>query len=309
LIKKFINIKAPAKINLHLEVIGKRSDGYHELAMIMNSISLSDNLEFKNNNSGEIILESNNSELCLNEDNLIIKAAKLLKNFSNKIELGTNIYLKKNIPIGAGLAGGSTDAAATLIGLNKLWDLNIGYPTLNKLASILGSDVPFCLKGGLQMCFGRGEILEEFEYSNNYALLLIKNPNIMISTADVYRKYSEKFSDSYDLSRENISKRRNLLRSISFLKNKSFDNNYKIRNDLQKIVEKENNSVKKALSILSKIDDVKAFSMSGSGPSCYAIFENIEIARKNYDDNIALFKQYGFDVWICNFLNNGIQII
>ena len=146
-----IFIKSPAKINLHLEVIGKREDGYHELAMIMQNIDLSDYLEFEINNEGLIKLDSDCNDLSLTNDNLIVKSANLLRKKSNR-NYGANIFLRKNIPIGAGLAGGSSNAAATLIGLNKLWDLNLDQETLCSLASTLGSDIPFFINGGIQLC-------------------------------------------------------------------------------------------------------------------------------------------------------------
>ena len=136
LAKKKINIKSPAKINLHLEVIGKREDGFHELAMIMQNIDLADYLEFEINNEGLIKLESDCNDLSLSDDNLIVKSANLLRKKLN-IEYGANIFLRKNIPIGAGLAGGSSNAAATLIGLNKLWDLKLDQEKLCSLASNL----------------------------------------------------------------------------------------------------------------------------------------------------------------------------
>ena len=131
-----ICVKSPAKINLHLEIIGKREDGFHELAMIMQNIDLSDYIEFENNQIGEIKLKSDSNDLSLDEDNLIIKAANHIKNISKNKELGANIFLKKNIPIGAGLAGGSSNAAATLVGLNKLWDLDLDYETIFILSLI-----------------------------------------------------------------------------------------------------------------------------------------------------------------------------
>ena len=140
LAKTKIITKSPAKINLHLEVIGKREDGFHELAMIMQNIDLSDYLEFQINNEGLIKLDSDCNDLSLSSDNLIIKSANLLRKKTN-INFGANIFLRKNIPIGAGLAGGSSNAAATLIGLNKLWDLNLDQRTLCSLASTLGSDI------------------------------------------------------------------------------------------------------------------------------------------------------------------------
>ena len=123
--KDFLIAEAHAKINLHLEVLGIRDDGFHELAMVMQSINLSDKLKMTKCSDNSIKLKSDNTEISDGEDNLIIKAAKLLRNRVGNTQLGVDIELKKNIPIGAGLAGGSTDAAATLLGLNKLWRLNL----------------------------------------------------------------------------------------------------------------------------------------------------------------------------------------
>jgi len=196
LARKKIIIKSPAKINLHLEVIGKREDGFHELAMIMRNIDLSDYLEFQINDEGLIKLESDCNDLSLSGDNLIVKSANLLRKKSN-IDFGANIFLRKNIPIGAGLAGGSSNAAATLIGLNKLWDLNLDKETLCSLASNLGSDIPFFINGGIQLCFGRGEILEKLDSYFEYGVILLKNPNVSVSTAETYKKYSNRFCDQY----------------------------------------------------------------------------------------------------------------
>ena len=156
----FLKVIAPAKINLHLEVLGLRQDGFHELAMLMQSIDLFDEIDFTKTNDGSIKLTSNNDELSNQDDNLIIRAAKLLLHAASEKELGALIHLKKNIPIGAGLAGGSSDAAATLVGLNTLWQIGFSPSKLESLAAKLGSDVPFCLAGGTQYCFCRGELLE-----------------------------------------------------------------------------------------------------------------------------------------------------
>ena len=218
LAKKKINIKSPAKINLHLEVIGKREDGFHELAMIMQNIDLADYLEFEINNEGLIELESDCNDLSLSDDNLIVKSANLLRKKSN-IDYGANIFLRKNIPIGAGLAGGSSNAAATLIGLNNLWDLKLDQETLCSLASTLGSDIPFFINGGIQLCFGRGEILEKLDSTLQYGAILLKNPNVSVSTAETYKKYSNGFCDQYLSDREMIEKIRKNLRdncSVSY---------------------------------------------------------------------------------------------
>ncbi len=308
LAKTKIIIKSPAKINLHLQVIGKRKDGFHELAMIMQNIDLCDYLEFQINNEGIIKLDSDCNDLSLSSDNLIVKSANLLRKKSN-IDFGANIFLKKNIPIGAGLAGGSSNAAATLIGLNKLWDLNIDQKTLCSLASTLGSDIPFFINGGIQLCFGRGEILEKLKLNFEYGVILLKNPNISVSTAETYKKYSNKFCDQYLTNKEMIENIRKNLRD-NCLNNLNFENHHlTIKNDLQLIVEKDNESVKQALYLLSKLKNSLSFSMSGSGPTCFAIFKDVETAKKELAENYKLFKDNGYDSWVCTFLEKGITFI
>ncbi len=306
--KTKIIIKSPAKINLHLEVIGKREDGFHELAMIMQNIDLFDYLEFQINNEGLVKLDSDCNDLSLSSDNLIVKSANLLRK-NSKIELGANIFLRKNIPIGAGLAGGSSNAAATLIGLNKLWDLNLDQETLRSLASTLGSDIPFFIDGGIQLCFGRGEILEKLDSSFEYGVILLKNPNVSVSTAETYKKYSNRFCDQYLTNREMIENIRKNLRDNG-LKNLNFDNqNLTIKNDLQLVVENDNESVKEALYLLSKLENSLSFSMSGSGPTCFALFKDVETAKKELTANYNLFKDNGYDSWVCTFLEKGITFI
>ena len=304
-----ITVVSPAKINLHLEVLGKRKDGYHELAMLMQSINLEDYLEIELNNNGVINLSSNNTELDLKEDNLIIKAANILRNYYPDRNLGANIFLKKNIPIGAGLAGGSSNAAGTLIGLNKLWGLNLDQPTLHKFALELGSDVPFFLEGGSQYCFGRGEVLEKYRFDSKFFLIILKNPKVSLSTAEIYKKYNDKFKVNYLNSEKEYEAKRNNLRSINFTNVDFLNRRIKIRNDLQKIVQDENKSVSDALNLFSKIEECISFSMSGSGPSCYGLFDNYEIAKKVYEKNKKLFLSYGYNSWLCEFQSEGIKIL
>ena len=303
-----INIKSPAKINLHLEVIGKREDGFHELAMIMQNIDLADYLEFEINEEGSINLKSDCNHLSLASDNLILKSAYLIKEISN-IDLGANIFLKKNIPIGAGLAGGSSNAAATLIGLDKLWNLNLDNNTLLKLSASLGSDVPFFINGGSQLCFGRGEILEKLNYTYEYGVLLLKNPNVSISTAETYKSYSHQFVKEDYIRTDLVDNIRNNLRKKSLNDFNIEDNSIKIKNDLQLVVEKENDSVKQALYLLSNLRDCLKFSMSGSGPTCFGLFKDFETANKVLIDNYKIFKNKGFDSWACRLLDKGIKII
>ena len=304
-----ICVKSPAKINLHLEIIGKREDGYHELAMIMQNIDLSDYIEFENNQIGEIKLKSDSKDLSLDEDNLIIKAANYIKDISKNKELGANIFLKKNIPIGAGLAGGSSNAAATLVGLNKLWALDLDYDTIFILSAKLGSDVPFFIEGGCQFCFGRGEILEKYSSNFDFGVILLKNPNISISTVDTYKKYSQEFCPKYFTETEKTNKIRNDLRVNGFNDFKLSEQRINVKNDLQVIVERENNSVKKALYLLSNLQNCLSFSMSGSGPTCFALFKDINIASEVFEQNHKIFNNYGFEAWVCKLINSGITLL
>ncbi len=304
-----ITVVSPAKINLHLEVLGKRKDGYHELAMLMQSINLEDYLEIELNASGRINLSSNNTELDLEDDNLIMKTANILRSYYPHRNLGANIFLNKNIPIGAGLAGGSSNAAATLIGLNKLWALNLDQSTLARFALKLGSDVPFFLEGGSQYCFGRGEILEKYRFDSRFFLIILKNPKVSLSTSEIYKKYCDKFQGTYLINEMQYEGKRNNLRSIDFTYENFLNRRIKIRNDLQKIVQNENKSVSDALTLFSQIEECICFSMSGSGPSCYGLFNNYEIAKKVYEKNKKLFLSYGYDSWLCEFQSKGIKIL
>ena len=306
--KRKIIIKSPAKINLHLEVIGKREDGFHELTMIMQNIDLSDYLELEINNERLIQLETDCNDLSVSSDNLIVKSAYLLKKIYN-LDLGANIYLRKNIPIGAGLAGGSSNAAATLIGLNKLWNLNLDQNTLIALASKLGSDIPFFINGGIQLCFGRGEIVEKLDSNFEYGVLLLKKPRISVSTADTYKKYSNRFCHKYLKSSEMINQTRNNLRNDGLDRLNFINRHMTVKNDLQSVVEKENDSVKQALYLLSNLKNCLTYSMSGSGPTCFALFKDFETAKTELNENYKLFKDKGYDSWACNLLDKGITFI
>lgn len=173
-----------AKINLTLDVLGKRTDGYHDLVSIMQTVDLYDTLTFSSLDRG-IELTSDCSLLPNDERNLAYKAALLLLQRTG-FAGGVRIELKKRIPLMAGLAGGSTDAAAVLRGLNRLWNLGLKYEELWEAACELGSDVPFCLNGGTCLAEGRGEILTPLKLKQPVWLLLLK-PEIAVSTKNVYQ--------------------------------------------------------------------------------------------------------------------------
>ena len=176
-------LKAYAKINLGLDVTGKLPNGYHEVKMIMQSVGIYDELTLTKTDSG-ITIATDESELPTNEDNLIYRAAKLMFD-TYSITGGVHIQLSKNIPIAAGMAGGSTDAAATMKGINRLYQLNIPTQELMRISVSIGADVPYCILGGTALAEGIGEILTPLAPAPSCHLLVAK-PDINVSTKYVY---------------------------------------------------------------------------------------------------------------------------
>ncbi|MFC5406760.1 4-(cytidine 5'-diphospho)-2-C-methyl-D-erythritol kinase [Cohnella soli] len=179
--------KAPAKINLLLDVLRKREDGFHEVEMIMTMVDVADRLEMEELPRDQIVLTSQVGFIPLDEKNLAFQAARLLKERYG-VTRGVYMHLDKQIPVAAGLAGGSSDAAAALRGLNRLWDLQLPLSELEALGAELGSDVPFCIRGGTALATGRGERLESLQAPPQCWVILAKPP-INVSTADVYGKF------------------------------------------------------------------------------------------------------------------------
>ncbi len=178
-------VKAPAKINLSLDVLHKRPDGYHEVKMVMTTIDLADRIELVPLASDTIKIVSHNRFVPDDHRNLAYQAAKLLKETFG-IRKGVAISIAKAIPVAAGLAGGSSDAAATLRGLNKLWRLGLTLDELAELGAKIGSDVSFCVYGGTAIATGRGEKIEHIPAPPPCWVILAK-PAIGVSTAEVYR--------------------------------------------------------------------------------------------------------------------------
>ena len=177
-------VKAPAKINLTLDVLYKRPDNYHEVEMVMTTVDLADRIGLENRLDGLIKIFSADRFVPDDERNFAYQAAKLLKD-TYGIKHGVSITIEKEIPIAAGLAGGSSDAAATLRGLNELWNLNLSLDTLAELGAKIGSDVSFCVYGGTALATGRGEKIQELPAPPACWVVLAK-PKIGVSTAEIY---------------------------------------------------------------------------------------------------------------------------
>ncbi len=181
-----VEVFAPAKLNLFLEVLGRRPDGYHEIETVMIATSLYDGLTIRDDPSGEIRLRCNDPTLPVDGENLVIKAADRLK-AATGCRRGARFELTKAIPAQAGLAGGSSDAAATLAGLDRVWDLGLSREALDAIAAEVGSDVPFFNHVPAAVCRGRGERVEEVALNDRYNFVLVC-PQVGVSTAEVYRR-------------------------------------------------------------------------------------------------------------------------
>lgn len=178
------SIKAPAKINLSLDVLRKRNDGYHEVEMIMTMVDLADRVDLALRLDGRISVDVSEGFVPIDERNFAYQAAALLKK-RFQVAHGVHIYITKRIPVAAGLAGGSSDAAATLKGLNQLWELGLSLDELAELGAEIGSDVSFCVYGGTALATGRGEQIQALPSPPPLWVVLAKPP-IGVSTKDVY---------------------------------------------------------------------------------------------------------------------------
>lgn len=305
-----VSVLAPAKINLHLEVLGLRPDGYHELAMVMQSLDLRDRLVLRNRADGAIRLESDAPELPLGADNLIVRAAERLRSRVGLPELGAAIRLAKRIPIGAGLAGGSSDAAAALLGLNELWGLGLETPALLALAGELGSDVPFCLAGGTRLSFGRGERLGTLPGPpRRLGVLLLKHRGASVSTPWAYRRCRELRGDFYLTREGDFEQRRQALREGPLLAGLQGEGPLPpLRNDLQSVVESEVPSVAEGLALLRRLPGSLAAAMSGSGPSLFALFSHLAAAQEAERGLAEELAARGFQSWCCRSIPSGVSL-
>lgn len=263
-------VKAPAKINLSLDVLHKRPDGYHEVEMIMTTIDLADRLELSLLDKDEIHIVSHNRFVPDDHRNLAFQAAKLLKKRFG-VKQGVTIEIEKTIPVAAGLAGGSSDAAATLRGLNKLWKLGLSIDELAELGAEIGSDVSFCVYGGTALAKGRGEKITELPVPPTCWVILAK-PFIGVSTADVYRRL--------DLKKMKHPDTKKMIEAIN-MKNYSqvCDNVGNVLEEVTLNLHPEVAQIKEQM----KRFGADAVLMSGSGPTVFCLVQHDSRMHRIYN--------------------------
>lgn len=263
-----------AKVNLMLRVIGKRGDGFHELFTVFQAVSLKDVLHFEEQD--EISLECDDRSVPGDESNLVLKAAALLKERYG-VHRGARMVLEKHIPSPGGLGGGSSNAAVTLIALNRLWGIGLSQSELCSLGAELGSDVPFFIYGGTAIGTGRGEAIEPIE-DKDAPFMLIVTPDIAVSTREAFSKLGA--STLTNAAVESIL-------PVCRLQAGSLDlRRTELKNDLEESVFSSNPEIRRVKTRLMDLGAVNA-AMSGSGASVFAIFDNKETrqaAEKALDD-------------------------
>jgi 4-diphosphocytidyl-2-C-methyl-D-erythritol kinase len=261
-----MKVRAYAKINLGLHVLGKRSDGYHSIETVFRLVDLYDELEMVENDSG-VQFSSTTPELTDDKTNLCIRAAHLLRDLTG-CHTGVEMRLTKRIPIGAGLGGGSADAAATLKGLTKLWSLDISREELQTISESLGSDVPFFFAGQTAFATGRGEILESFVLPIPYSILVV-TPQIHVSTAWAYSS----LRIATDRKRPNLKELlSSTLRDPGRLRGS-------LVNDFEETVFEQHPEIRKLKeTLIARGADVAL--MSGSGSSVFGLFSDAARAKE-----------------------------
>ena len=276
-----MQVLAPAKINLALHVTGQRADGYHLLDSLVTFTEFGDLLSIEAGEGLSLTLSGDRSVgLNADGDNLVLRAANLLREHVSRPELGASVHLEKILPVASGIGGGSADAAATLIGLNNLWDLNLNLTTLQELALPLGADIPMCLAGTPARVRGKGELIEPIAL-NSLALVLL-NPGVAVSTPQTFQSLHQKNNAPLDDPMSLVgASSREVARYLS-----------QQRNDLQPAAMEIAPAIGECLDVLERQESCLVARMSGSGATCFGLFGSIEAAETTAADIRQAFPQW-----------------
>ena len=276
-----ISINAMAKINLGLDVLRRRENGYHDVKMVMQTVNIYDTLEFVKLQESKIVVKTDTMELPTDENNLIYKATKLLFEKCG-VTQGVEITLTKRIPIAAGMAGGSTDAAAALVGINKLFELNLSMDELKEIGVKIGADVPYCIEGGTALSEGIGEILTKLHDAPD-CFVVVAKPEISVSTKYVYE----------NLHANELKYHPDIDGMVEAIQKKDLDGVCKRMENVLETVTETKYPIISELKKMLKDAGAENSLMSGSGPTVFAIFKEEETANKALEivKNSGLAKQ------------------
>ncbi len=305
---------APAKINLYLEIIGDRPDGYHELAMILQSIDLADQIDVHSISTDTIRVHCNHPQVPTDKSNLAYRAAELMATqFPDTFAKfgGVEITITKRIPVAAGLAGGSTNAAAVLVGINLLWKLGLTQSELEELGATLGSDVPFCVAGGTAIATGRGEQLSPLPSLNHIYIVLAKYKSLEVSTPWAYKTYRASFGNSYVRDIDNLAVRATSVHSGEMVKAILHQDvkeiAEKLHNDLEKVVLPAHPQVLQLREAFASAG-VLGTMMSGSGPTVFALCESQQHAEQVKLHVKTAISNEDLELFVARTITHGIQM-
>ena len=304
---------ASAKINLYLEIISDRPDGYHELVMVLQSIDLADQIDLRPLGTDAIYLHCNHPEVPQDHRNLAYQAAALMAaKFPDAFVRygGVDVTIHKRIPVGAGLAGGSTNAAAVLVGLNLMWNLGLSQRELQNLGSLLGSDVPFCIVGGKMLATGRGEYLTPLPVLDNLYVVLGKYRSLSVSTAWAYQTFRHQYRSSYVSDAEAIENSKQRVYSGPMVSAIAHQNSRQIghllHNDLERVVLPKYPQVQRLREEFQQLGC--AAMMSGSGPTVFALTKSQAQAQQVLEAVKIAIPDPDLDLWVSQFTPSSIRI-
>jgi 4-diphosphocytidyl-2-C-methyl-D-erythritol kinase len=309
------SLLAPAKINLYLEIIGDRADGYHELVMVMQSVTLADRVDLRLNGTETTHLACDHPQVPNDSSNLAHKAADLMRTqFPDSFSRygAVDMTIQKQIPVGAGLAGGSTNAAAVLVGLDLLWQLGLTRSELEELGAQLGSDVPFCIAGGTALATGRGEKLATLPALDHLYVVLAKYRSLSVSTPWAYKTYRQQLGSTYPQTPADLQARRHGSASRDILTAIAHKDGAQIgqllHNDLEKVVLPEFSQVDRLRQTFQGLGTLGTM-MSGSGPTVFALTPTLAAAKQVQHQVEATIADPDLALWSVKFNSGGIQIL
>jgi 4-diphosphocytidyl-2-C-methyl-D-erythritol kinase len=267
-----ISMKAPAKINLTLDVLGKREDGYHEVEMVMTTIDLADRIDIYPRDDNRITIDCSACYVPLGEKNHVYQIAQLLRTKLG-ITKGVHFYIHKRIPVAAGLAGGSSDAAAAIKGLNRLWGLDLSVEEMAQIGSEVGSDVAFCVHGGTALARGRGEKITPLP-SPPPSWVILAKPPIGVSTAEIYGKLSMNEVNKYPARSKEM---------VQAIQNRDYQAVYQtLGNHLETVTLSLYPEVRRLKEQMSRFG-ADASLMSGSGPTVFSLVDKESRVSRIYN--------------------------
>lgn len=303
---------APAKINLYLQIVGDRADGFHELVMVLQSIELADLVTVRSLSTDIIRVHCDNTAVPQDHTNLAYKAADLMvQQFPDYFAKfgGIEISIQKNIPMGAGLAGGSANAAAVLVGIDLMWQLGLTQSELQDLAAMLGSDIPFCISGGTALATGRGEKLAPLPDLDDVYVVLAKYRDLPVPTPWAYKTYRQQFGETYPKTTEQLEERKKqasgMLNAIAHHDTKQIAQ--LLYNDLEQVVLPEYAKVQGLRDEFQKLD-ILGTMMSGSGSTVFALVETRSQAEQVQAQMRAAIPDADLDLWVTKFCSSGVKV-